>query len=304
VITVDPTSRAAGVIGIEKAVSEETPVWFDAGRTTVRPFTGQWWKLRRRVFADAVRETDGIIVTSPKVFEYFRDIGLFTDDTAEKFTVMGHPTDTDVFSPPEDDRSNSDGGLEVLTISRLVPEKGLYYLLEAMDPILTNRDDVTLTILGKGPMKPVLQREIRDRGIADSITLKRTVPHSQIPSLLQGADVFANHAVDIARWEEFFGAVNIEAMACELPCIVSDSGSIPYVARVPDGVELVAQRDVVALRESLQKLIDSPELRTQMGQTARSFVEDEYSITAIGEKYHRMLQNGLESSPETPNQSK
>lgn len=292
VITVDPTSRAAGIIGIKKAVSTNTPVWFDAGRTTIPPYSRFRWMKRRKIFNKVVHEATGIIVTSPKVLEYFRDISLFDEEIAQKFTVMGHPTDTTEFAPEELTEIRSNDDIEILTISRLVPEKGLYYLLEAVNPILSENDKISLTVIGKGPMEALLKREIRDRDLSGSVELKGTVPHNQVPGLLQRADIFVNHSVDVAGWEEFFGAANIEAMACGLPCVVSDSGSIPYVTREPDGVRLVSQRDVVGLRKSIQELVQNPSKRVEMGRSAREFVEREYSIETIGERYHRMLQRG------------
>jgi glycosyltransferase involved in cell wall biosynthesis len=75
--------------------------------------------------------------------------------------------------------------------------------------------------------------------------------------------------------------------------VLSDSGSIPYVARVPDGVELVAQRDVTDLRLKIQNLLHNPSKRMKMGKLAREFVERQYSIQKIGKKYHEMLQQGM-----------
>lgn len=293
VITVDPTSRSAGIVGIKKAVSTDTPVWFDAGRTTPQSFRGYGWKKRKRVFTNIVRETTGIIVTSPKVIEYFKDIGIFNKKIADKFTIMGHPTDIEQFSPQKIEINQSTDSIEIVTIARLVPEKGLYYILEAVDPILQSYNDVQLTILGEGPLEDTLKREVTNRGLAESINFEGTVPHNQVPAVLASADIFVNHSVDMADWEEFFGAANIEAMACGLPCVLSNSGSIPYVARDPDGVELVPQRDVVELRETIEELVRKPSKRTKMGNSARQFVKQKYSIEAISEKYHQMLQRGL-----------
>jgi glycosyltransferase involved in cell wall biosynthesis len=293
VITVNPTTRQAGVVGIKKAVATDTPVWFDVGRTTMQPFDRYLWKLRKRVFSQAVHASDGIIATSPKVLEYFRDINLFDKEIANKFTIIGHPTDTTKFLPKRSDHSNHNENIQIITVSRLIPEKGLYYLIEALDPILSKHSNIGLTIIGDGPMKSLLEREVQTRELSDSIDFKGTVPHSQIPILLQNSDIFVNHSLDVAGWEEFFGAANIEAMACGLPCVLTNSGSVPYVARVPEGVKLVAQRDVVDIRQKVEELIKNPSKRKKIGEEARAFVEQNYSIEAISEKYHRMLQQEI-----------
>lgn len=295
VITVDPTSRSAGIVGVKTAISTNTPVWFDAGRTTAQSFRGYGWKKQRRIVDKVVRETTGIIVTSPKVIEYFRNISLFDKKIAKKFTIMGHPTDVKKFSPQGIKSNQSADSIKIITIARLVPEKGLYYILEAIAPILQQYDNVQLTILGEGPLEHALKQDVADRGLAESIAFRGTIPHDQVPAALAGADIFVSHAINMTNWEEFFGAANIEAMACGLPCVLSDSGSIPYVARAPDGVKLIKQRDVGDLRKAIKDLVKSPSKRSKMGRAARKFVERNYSVEVISEKYHQMLQQELES---------
>jgi glycosyltransferase involved in cell wall biosynthesis len=79
-------------------------------------------------------------------------------------------------------------------------------------------------------------------------------------------------------------------MACELPCIVTNSGSIPYVIREQGIAKTVPQRDIVAIRSEANQLIDSSEQRRKMGENARNFVKREYSVKAISEQFHKMLQ--------------
>jgi len=288
VITVDPTTRTQGRFAIRQAAAVGTPVWFDAGRTIARPSRSVVWKLQRRRLTRLLDDTTGIILTSPKVLERFRDLGLFNRELAGKFTVMGHPTDTTHFRPARE--SNTGNPLRILTIARLVPEKGHYYVLEALEPILKRRDDVVYDILGAGPMEPLLGAEIDRRGLADVVRIRDTVPHQKVPTILNEADIFVNHAVDTQTWEEYFGAVNIEAMSCGLPCVLTDCGSVPYVVR-EDVASMVDQRDVNGIRTAITTLLDDEQRRIERGNRAREFVKREYSVEAIGEKYHRMIQS-------------
>lgn len=290
VITVDPTTRTQGRFAIRQATDVGTPVWFDAGRTIARPSRSVVWKLRRRRLTRLLEDTAGIIVTSPKVIERFRDLKLFRRGLSKKFTVMGHPTDTTEFRPVRG--SNTEGPLRILTVARLIPEKGYYYVLEALEPILRRRDDVTYDILGTGPMEPLLAEEIDRRGLAEVVTIRDKVPHQKVPAILNEADIFVNHAVDTETWEEYFGAVNIEAMACGLPCVLTDCGSVPYVVR-EDVASIVNQRDVNGIRTAIKLLLNDEQRRIELGDRACEFVEHEYSVEAIGEKYHRMIQSEI-----------
>lgn len=288
VLTLDPTTHPQGGLAIQYAIKSDTPIWFDAGRTTARPWLGLKWKLRRRQIQKYLANVAGIIVTSPKAIERFREIGLYDQQIASKFTVMGHPVDVNTFHPPENDDSEK-GDIQIATLGRLVPEKGVYYILEALTPVLKKRDNVHWVIIGPGPMRDIIEQEIKDRGLRTSVDVKGKVPHEDVPKLLRRADLHISHPVDIARWEEFFGVANLEAMASGVASIVTDSGSIPYVIREEDIARITPQRDVTALRRETKKLIESPEQRERLSRRSREFVKREYSVDSVGKKYHRML---------------
>jgi glycosyltransferase involved in cell wall biosynthesis len=292
VLTVDPTIFYQGALVISRADIHNTPVLYDASKTIAEP--GPHWYAIRPVVRRAVERTAGIVATVPKVMERYRDLGLFGQDIARKFEVMGHPVDTERFVPATDDTDErgTSGPVTVLAVSRLVPEKGVYYLLEAMTPLLED-NIATLRLLGEGPMEPLLRHEVDERGVGSSVEFVGTVPHDRVPEVLRTADVFVNHAVGISSWEEYFGVANLEAMSCALPTVVTDCGGISYVIRDNDVAEVVSQRDVDELRRTIERLIDDPQRRHQLGKAGRAYVENHYSVTAVGERYHAMLKRLL-----------
>jgi glycosyltransferase involved in cell wall biosynthesis len=220
--------------------------------------------------------------------ERFQDLKLYDERIAVKFTMIGHPVDTEKFKPILK-KSFKDGVLRILTVSRLVPEKGLYYILEAISLILSERNDVVWEIVGEGPMKPLLEQEARERNLSQKIRFCEKVPHDEVASVLGSADIFINHAVPTKRWEEYFGAVNIEAMACGLPCILSKTGGIPYAIREAGVCVMVDPRDVAQIRKALETLIANSGLRTKMGVRARKYVKDNYDIDLIADRFDRMI---------------
>lgn len=289
VLTVDPTIFPQGALVIDRAYTLDTPVWFDASKTIAEP-DPHWYAIRPQI-RRTIEQTTGIITTVPKVLERYRDLGLFDSGIAEKFTMIGHPVDTETFSPAQEGikRSRKTMPVKVLAMTRLVPEKGVYYILEAIEPLLRS-GIAELQFLGEGPMQPLLEREIKNRDIQDSVDFLGTVPHADVPTVLRTADVFVNHAVSIDSWEEYFGAANLEAMACGLPTIITDCGGIPYVIQNRDVVEMVPQRDVHTLRETIGQLINDPDYRQRLGRAGRRYVKERYSIERIATKYHEMLQ--------------
>lgn len=292
ILTVDPTVYSQGSLAIQIAHQLGKPVWFDASRTDMGSVQGPSWKLKRRPMQKVFHQTTGIIVTVPKCIERFRNLGLFDAKIAAKFSIMGHPVDIERFIP-QPKLSERDGILRVLVISRLIPEKGLFYILEAIRPLLKKHDNIQLQLLGSGPMQSLLKREVEEQDLSKKVIFTKPVSHEKIPYILGSADLFINHAVSLPQWEEFFGAVNIEAMACGLPCILSTSGGIPYAIREKDVALLIEERNIIQLREAITYLVDSKQARCDLGQRARDYVERYYALPTIAEKYHRMLQVGL-----------
>jgi glycosyltransferase involved in cell wall biosynthesis len=289
ILTVDPTIYQQAILPLRRADKLDIPAWVDVSVTNAGGGS-----VRHKIAREALDKTTGIVATVPKCLDRLEDINLLDRETATKFTIMGHPVDTDKFCPESIKRD--DDTCRVLTLARLNPEKGLYYIIEAMAPLLSNRDDIQLEILGEGKLEPLLRREITERGINDSVTFRGTVPHDEVPDVMNRADIYLNHSVARQGWEEYFGVANLEAMACGLPCIVSDCDNIPYVIRCDDCVRMVDQRNVAGLRSAVSDLVKSPEEREALGHRARKYVEQTYRLDKIAEKYHRMLQAGIEDS--------
>ena len=84
-------------------------------------------------------------------------------------------------------------------------------------------------------------------------------------------------------WEEQFGHVLIEAMACGVPTLGSDSGAIPEVIGAPDAV--FPHSDVNALVQLLLKAIEDRHWRVALGKKQRQRVEINYSHEAVARSY-------------------
>jgi glycosyltransferase involved in cell wall biosynthesis len=288
VLTVDPTIYPQGLLAIRAAHAVGKPVWFDSSVTLMGMGRTIQWKIAKRVVRPALAKASGIIITVPKCIERFQDQSLFNEQIAGKFCIMGHPVDSAKFRP-RPDISGGDGLIRVIVVSRLVPEKGLLYILEAIQPLMRENAGLRLQILGDGPLKPLLEKEFRERELDDRVEFLPTVPHRELPKILATADIFVNHAVSTTGWEEFFGVANLEAMACGLPCVLSNNGGLTHAVRGDDVACLVGERDVIGMRKALRQLVNDPELRCSMGQRARQYVLENYDITVIGEKYRSML---------------
>ena len=153
----------------------------------------------------------------------------------------------------------------LLTISRLVPWKGIELCLEA----LSHLEDlpVSLRIVGNGaPDYELSLRELADRlGVREQVEFIGAVPPNKVAEEYRTADIFM-----LASYYEPFGIVLVEAMAAGVPIVATNVGGIPTV--VEDGVsaQLVPSGDAVGLAKEIRALVKSETKLQDMAIAART----------------------------------
>lgn len=159
---------------------------------------------------------------------------------------------------------------------RLVPEKGIDLLLRAAAQVPGSWQ---VRIAGDGPIRPTLERLAQDLGIADRVIFSGALPSAEIISFLHKLDVLVLPSRTLPNWKEQFGRVLIEAMACAVPVIGSDSGEIPNV--IGDAGLIFAEDDVAGLADQLRLLATDPAQREQLAAAGRRRVNETYTQAQI-----------------------
>jgi phosphatidylinositol alpha-1,6-mannosyltransferase len=213
-------------------------------------------------------------------------------------TIVPPGVDVDRFVPlPDEQRRASrarfglpEDGRLVVSLSRLVPRKGMDVLIEAAARLAPERPDLVVAIGGSGRDRGRLERLVARSG--GPVRLLGRVPDDELPALYGAADVFAMLCRN--RWagleQEGFGMVFLEAAACGVPQIAGDSGGAAEA--VEDGVTgLVVDRpsDPTAVAAALARLLDDPALRTTMGQAARTRAVTDLSHEVLAQRLAKTL---------------
>lgn len=148
-------------------------------------------------------------------------------------------------------------------LGRLVPEKGVQWLIDALDSVPRAR----LVVAGSGPYEQQLRRQAVRRGVdAEFIG---PVGGDKVPATIADMDVVVVPSLERPGWAEQFGRVVCEAMLVGVPVVSSDSGSLSAV--VGDGGITVAELDHDALHAVLRRLVDDPTERRRMGAAGRTW---------------------------------
>ena len=171
---------------------------------------------------------------------------------------------------------------------RLVPEKGVDVLMRAS---ATLPGIWRLHIAGTGPARLPLERLASQLGISDRVYFDGAIASQEMAAYMQQLDVLVLSSRELPNWKEQFGRVLIEAMACEVPVVGTNSGEIPNVIG-QDGL-IFPEDDVNALRAHLLQLMHSEILRDELGHKGRLRVLARYSQAQIArqtvETYREIL---------------
>ena len=152
-----------------------------------------------------------------------------------------------------------EAGVVIGTASRLVPIKGLLYLLDGFARLIARRPGVRLEIAGTGTQRPELERLARDLGIVGAVSFLGW--QRNISRVMARWDIYAQSSLD-----EGFGMAVLDAMAAGLPVVATGVGGIPELVRSGQTGLLVPPRDPEGLARSLERLVEDANLRRQMGQ--------------------------------------
>lgn len=240
------------------------------------PFAYEDSHVALRECRETVRaEADLFLATTERAASALRIEGV--EDDRIKVVMPG--VDTDRFLPapkPQEFMKRygvGDEDIVVLTISRLLREKGIRELLigyrhslRLLPESIAKR--CRLLIAGRGPQLEFIERLIAQLGIADSARIIGSCDYMEIHQLHQIADIFAMTSIHTPYWEEQFGMVLAEAMACGRPVISTRTGGIPDV--LGDAGVLVPPLEPEAFGEELAKLLRNPGLRDSLGRSARA----------------------------------
>lgn len=163
-------------------------------------------------------------------------------------------------------------GFNVGTVKLLAPKYGIDTIIKAFAIFYRNiqkKEDVQLLIYGKGESEQELRQLCIDEGIQDKVTFYGFIPNDQVPNALNQMDVccFGSRLNS-----ESFGVAAVEAMACEVPVVVTDVDGFKEVVSNNETGYIVPHDRPQKMADMLFKLYSSDDLRQRFGIQGRQRV--------------------------------
>jgi glycosyltransferase involved in cell wall biosynthesis len=177
----------------------------------------------------------------------------------------------------------------VLCVCRLVEQKGLVFLIEAM-----HRVDAAFVLLGRGPLEKELAAFAAKHGLSDKFfPCTERVSDRELVDLYRTADVFV-----LPSLYEPFGMVIVEAMACGKPVIGTDVGGIPEIIREDTNGFLVPPRSPRALADRINAILENEDKAARFGIAGRKIVENEFTWERTASGYEAFYERVLAAREE------
>jgi glycosyltransferase involved in cell wall biosynthesis len=252
-----------------------------------------WWNLPydlkwpvSRLESYNLRHTDGIIAGNQDGANILRDRGYL--GPIKVLPQLG--VDETLFRPQPQPELAASLNIQpdefvVGFVGRFVPEKGLLTLLDALSTLPDKPGK--LILLGRGDLKAAIAAKATDLNLQNRLIWIESVPHDEVPRYINLMDVLVLPSettnefktLTSVGWKEQFGHVLIEAMACQVPAIGSDSGEIPYVI---DNAGLVfPEGNSRALADCLGQVMDNPQLKQDLAKKGYDRAMNHYTNQAI-----------------------
>ncbi|WP_334790829.1 glycosyltransferase family 4 protein [Nostoc sp.] len=142
-------------------------------------------------------------------------------------------------------------------LGRLIPEKGLNLLMRVLDSLQT---PWRALFVGTGTMESSLRRWAKR--YPEQVRICTNVKHGEVPQYLNAMDILVAPSQTMPNWREQFGRMLIEAFACGVPVIGSDSGEIPDV--IQDAGLVVGEKDESGWVAAISDLLNSASQRQEL----------------------------------------
>ena len=174
-------------------------------------------------------------------------------------------------------------------LGRFVPEKGVKVLTRVLDAVSV---PWRMLFVGGGQMEPYLRTWGARYG--DSVRVVTGIAHDEVPAYLNVMDILCAPSQTMPNWREQLGRMLIEAFACGVPVIASDSGEMPYV--VKDAGVMVRERDEKKWARELAELLENPARRAELSARGIERAREVYAWPVIARQHLDFFSELLEIS--------
>ncbi len=178
----------------------------------------------------------------------------------------------------------------ITCVGRLVDKKAPYLVIMAFDLIALKYPNISLVMIGDGPLLEVCKRIVEAKSLSNRVIFKGAIPHTEVISYLSRSLIYVQHSV-VAFDGDSEGTPNtiLEACAIGLPVVSTNHAGISDVIIHNETGFLVAEGDVITMAKYLEMLIEDDNLRKRIGFNAREKFINQYELVHTLKKLRQII---------------
>jgi glycosyltransferase involved in cell wall biosynthesis len=180
--------------------------------------------------------------------------------------VIYNGVDIEEFFPSTKNRNPDQ--FTIICVSRVTPRKGIRFLIQAFKILSGRYDQTRLIIVGDGNEKKSLEDLVQSLDLKDKVEFAGAIGHDKVWEFYQRANIFV-----LPSLNEGMSNVMLEALACGLPIVATDTGGTKELLTDNLNGLVVKMKDSNDLAEKIEKLILNPELEKSMSLESRLLAE-------------------------------
>jgi glycosyltransferase involved in cell wall biosynthesis len=221
---------------------------------------------------------DAVLAVSAALRDYAVSLGVDPD----RVHVLPNGVNAELFRPeaPEPEVNERWGPGERLVlgfVGGLRPWHGVEVLPALLDRLVRRHPALRMVIVGDGPLRSALERDVRERGLTESAVFTGWVPHEEVAALIRRFDV-ALAPYPRPDHVFYFSPLKLfEYMACGVPVVAAGLGQIEEVVRDGETGLLYPPDEPEALTTACDRLLTDPDLRHHLGAAAAKEVQGQYT---------------------------
>jgi len=220
-----------------------------------------------------------IITVDEKSLPAFKKINI------KNVSYMGNGVDLGKFKQINKKRNEQ---TIFLFVGRLEKQKGLNYLIKALNILKKEYSQFMIWIIGSGSEEDNLKKLVKKYDLHSYIRFLGNKSNEEISSYYQNSDAFILPSI----WEGF-PLTLLEAWAAGLPVIISDVGNVSEICRDRENALIIPPGNSQKITEAMKLLIDDNQLREKLGENGKEVVAKKYSWEKISKEFETIYKDLL-----------
>lgn len=226
-------------------------------------------KVKKRIIEKNLKNYTAIASTSYCMAE---ETKKYLENKSKEIFITPFGVDTEKFKNLNIEKKENE--ITIGIVKTLTEKYGIEYLIKAIKELenildIENYKKIRLLIYGKGELKNKLEDLTKELQIEDKVIFKGYISNEDVPKALNEMDIFV---VPSILNSESFGVVAVEAMACEVPVIVSDVDGLKEVVVNNETGFVVPKRSSKEIANKIKILIENSDTVKKFKKNARERV--------------------------------